>query len=83
MKKVVDKKTYNTDTATAVATQCTGTFGDPNGYEETLYQTRKGDYFLYGKGGEKSPYVGENIRPITSAEATQWVKKQKVAVPAV
>ena len=51
MKAVINRKTYNTDTAKKLGTIYVGTFGDPAGYEESLYQTRTGAYFFYGLGG--------------------------------
>ena len=54
MKKTINRKVYNTDTATAVKTNTVSYFGDPAGYEETLYKTSRGDYFVYGIGGEES-----------------------------
>ena len=39
MKKVIRKKEYDTETATVVKKHTVGAFGDPTGYEETLYQT--------------------------------------------
>ena len=55
MKKVIRKKEYDTETATVVKKHTVGAFGDPTGYEETLYQTPDGFYFVYGCGGAESP----------------------------
>ena len=49
-----------------------GAFGDPAGYEESLYQTKKGLYFIHGIGGETSPYPQETLRPITEQEAKDF-----------
>ena len=57
MKKIIRKREYNTETATLVKKHTVGTFGDPTGYEETLYQTEDGYYFVYGCGGAESPYA--------------------------
>lgn len=56
MQKTVRKKVYDTDTAALLGTVTSGLFGDPAGYEERLYQTPEGFYFLYGLGGDASPY---------------------------
>ena len=46
MKKIICKVEYDTDTAQLVAKHAVGTFGDPAGYEERLYKTEGGKYFL-------------------------------------
>ncbi|MBE6759068.1 MAG: hypothetical protein E7554_03140 [Ruminococcaceae bacterium] len=72
MKKTINKKVYNTDTATAVKTNTVSYFGDPAGYEETLYKTKKGDFFVYGVGGAESKYPEETIVAITADEAENF-----------
>ncbi len=61
MKKVINKKTYNTDTAVEISRVAFGEFGDPAGYEEVLYETKKGDRFVYAVGGPESKYPEETI----------------------
>lgn len=39
MKKIICKREYDTETATLIKKHTVGEFGDPAGYEETLYQT--------------------------------------------
>ena len=39
MKKVICKKTYDTETATLIKAYSFSQLGDPAGYEEDLYQT--------------------------------------------
>ena len=41
MKKIICKKEYNTESATLIKKFTYGYFGDPAGYEESLYQTEK------------------------------------------
>lgn len=72
MQKTVRKKIYDTDTATLLGTITSGLFGDPAGYEERLYQTPEGSYFLYGLGGDASPYPKETIKPASAATAEKW-----------
>ncbi len=43
------------------------------GYEETLYRTEGGLYFLYVNGGKKSPYKTENIKSVSKAKAEEWL----------
>ena len=51
--------------------------GDPAGYEEQLFQTKAGLYFIYGQGGTTSPYAeGEDITPLSEAKAQAWLKEQ-------
>ena len=63
MKKIIKKKTYNTETAIEIRRISFGEFGDPKGYEEVLYETKKGDRFVYGIGGPESKYPEETIVP--------------------
>jgi len=72
MKKTINRKVYNTDTATAVKTVTYSYFGDPAGYEETLYKTSRGDYFVYGIGGAESKYAEETIIVVTAEEAENF-----------
>ena len=44
MKKIIRKREYDTETATLVKKNTVGSFGDPAGYEETLYQTPDGKW---------------------------------------
>jgi hypothetical protein len=75
MKKVICKVEYDTQTAELVKKNTFGTFGDPAGYEETLYKTADGKFFLYVNGGEESPYTEENIKRMSAAKAEEWLAK--------
>lgn len=77
MKKTINRKLYNTDTAEQIASINVGEFGDPAGYEEALYKTKKGLYFLCGKGGAESKYVEEDIVAIDSKAAEAWLKENR------
>ncbi len=61
MKKMIKKKVYNTQTAEEISRPTFGEFGDADGYEEILYETKKGDRFIYGIGGPESKYPEETI----------------------
>lgn len=74
MKKIICKKEYDTEIATLVKKATYGYFGDPAGYEETLYQTPDGFYFLYVNGGAASPYPQEDIQRIGKAKASEWIE---------
>ena len=75
MKKVICKVEYDTATAELVKKNTFGAFGDPAGYEESLYKTADGKFFLYVNGGEESPYKEENIKRMSAAKAEEWLAK--------
>ncbi len=74
MKKIICKKEYDTETATLVKKFTSGYFGDPAGYEETLYQTPEGLYFVYANGGEASPYAEESITRVAKTKVNDWIE---------
>lgn len=73
MKKIICKKEYDTETATLVKKFVVGYYGDPAGYEEILFQTPEGLYFLYVRGGEASPYPNEDIVRLAKAKVNAWL----------
>ena len=73
MKKVICKVEYDTENAALVEKRTSGVFGDPAGYEETLYKTEAGKYFLYVNGGAESVYPEENIKRLSAAKAEEWL----------
>ncbi len=61
MIKVIDGKRYNTDTAIKIGGDWNGlSVSDFNYCAETLYQTKKGQYFLEGDGGAATRYSKSN-----------------------
>lgn len=72
MQKIICKRVYDTETATLVKSRCFGSFGDPAGYEEKLFLTPEGYYFVYGVGGEASPYSEPSIKQLAKAKAQSW-----------
>ena len=69
------KHVYDTTKAEALGNKAFSYYGDPAGYEETLYKTKGGLYFLWGIGGTESLYnAGEDIRPVTAKQAKAWLK---------
>ena len=72
MKKIICKKEYDTETATLIHKFTSGALGDPAGYEESLYQTEGGLYFLYVDGGEASPYPKEDILRLAKTKVKDW-----------
>ena len=86
MKKIVNGKKYDTETAKAIAYySAPGDVRDFAYFEETLYRKKTGEYFLYGKGGPASVYsrsCGQNewagdekIKPFTEYEARAWAER--------
>lgn len=86
MKKIINGKRYNTETAEALAKWNNGLGPrDFNHVYETLYRTPNGNYFLFGEGGPASRYaraVGQNswsgsseIIPLTPNEAAAWCER--------
>ena len=75
MKKVICKVEYDTDNAQIVEKRTFGNFGDADGYEETLYITPDGFYFLYTNGGAESKYATEDIARKSKAAAEKWLSE--------
>ena len=73
MIKVICKKTYDTDVAELVKKVTSGVFGDAAGYEESLYVTPDGFYFLYVNGGEDSIHPAEDIKRMSKDKANEWL----------
>ena len=74
MKKIICKKEYDTETATLIKKYSFGALGDPAGYEEDLYQTESGLYFLHVGGGEASPYPTEDILRLAKTKVNEWIE---------
>lgn len=84
MKKVINGRLYDTDTATCVGSEGTADRRDFYYVWEKLYQKKNKEFFLYGEGGPASKYAvvtgsnswsgGETIIPLTEAEARKWAE---------
>ena len=85
MRKYIDGKRYDTDTAHKVGqyeNMCD--VRDFHWYSETLYRKKNREYFLHGEGGARSKYCkplgnsswagGERIMPLTYDEARKWAE---------
>lgn len=83
MKKIINGKTYDTETAEELAARCENcrSFEYVN---ETLYKTKKGAYFLAGEGGPMSRYSvpdgngsssGSDIIPLSEEQAKAWTEE--------
>ena len=87
MKRIIDGRKYDTDTAEEVAESRHGCESDFDYYEETLYRKRTGEYFLHGWGHAASRYAeyvkeagawgaGAAIAPLTYDQAREWAERE-------
>ena len=77
MTKTICKTVYDTDNAVVVKKFTSGSFGDPAGYEEVLYQTATGSYFIYVNGCAQSPYPTEDIKRIAKTKVDAWIAERE------
>ena len=57
MKKIINNKLYNTETATELGTWNNGLHSsDPSYVAETLFRKKTGEYFIFGEGGPQTRY---------------------------
>lgn len=83
MKKIINGKLYDTDTATYIGNYEYGTPGDFTHFNETLYKKKTGELFIHGEGGPRSKYAkscgnnswcdGEAIIPERDFDVKGWV----------
>lgn len=74
MKKIICKKEYDSETGKLIKKCIHGAYGDAAGYEEILFQNESGLYFIYTRGGDASPYPGEDIRRLAKTKVNEWVE---------
>lgn len=85
MKKIINGKVYDTDTARDMGGDSFGNYRDFSHWSGTLYQKRTGEFFLHGEGGPMSRYAetvgqnewsgGEKIIPLSPAKAREWAEE--------
>ena len=86
MKKIINGKVYDTETAVSVGSWSRGNgFRDFHYVHETLYMKKTGKIFLHGEGGAMTQYAeavgqnewsgGERIMPMSYAEAQKWAEE--------
>jgi len=83
VKKIINGKRYDTETAKEVAGYRNGLGGnDFRNISENLYKTKKGSWFLAGEGGPMTKYSrpcgnmtagGSDIIPLSDEEALNWL----------
>ncbi len=84
MKKIIDNKRYDTESAKFIGSADWGQPGSFEHCEEDLYRKRTGEYFLHGFGGPQSKYAesrgqnewsgGEQITPLSLESASEWAQ---------
>ena len=90
MKKIINGKLYNTDTARQVGTWSNSAdCNDLSWVEESLYQKKTGEFFLHGQGGPNTRYAqqleashwtsGETISLVSYDSARQWAEDHLTA----
>lgn len=90
MKKIINGKKYDTDTAEFV---CFTSYGNGSSdfrhWSEELYRKKTGEYFIYGEGGALSKYAcsvaqnemcgSEQIKPVSYEYAQKFVEEYGTA----
>jgi len=89
MKKIIDGRLYDTETAKLIASRSSGGSGSFSDWSEALYKKRTGEYFLHGEGGPMTKYSrqcgdnswgwGERITPLSYDEAVKFAEKAMTA----
>lgn len=86
MRKIINGKKYDTETAEQLASYWNElSTRDFRHMTEKLFRKKTGEYFLYGEGGPLSKYAtscggsgfigGEDIVPLPEQEAKEWAEK--------
>lgn len=85
MKKIINGKLYNTETARKVGGWDNNITDNLYWTSETLYQKQRGEFFLHGEGGPGSKYAepssqgnwssGEKIIPLSYDAAQAWAEE--------
>ena len=85
MKKIINGKRYDTETAESIGVDSYSNPGDFRHWREELFRKRTGEYFLYGAGGPMSQYAeqvelnswsgGSKLIPLSYEQAQKWVEK--------
>ena len=86
MKKIIEGRQYNTETARLLGKGYSKyPRNDFNFWQEALYLTKSGAYFIHGEGGPASRYSvssgnnswsgGEKILPLSPSDARDWAEE--------
>jgi hypothetical protein len=84
MKKIINGSRYDTDKAECIATASSGHYTTDFAYwEESIYRTPRGRWFVAGEGGPMSRYSrsrgnetsgSEDIKPLDDKQAQEWLE---------
>jgi hypothetical protein len=91
MIRIINRQRYNTEAATIIGVAESACYpGDFYYWVETLYQTKKGAYFLHGRGGARSRWshpsgdsgscAGEDIQALAREQAYQWAENNQAGL---
>lgn len=93
MKKVINGKLYDTDTAKRLGSwDNEENYGDFGYTFEALYKTEAGAYFISYKGGAASKYArrfgngrrgSEGVTLLTEADACRWCEEHDIEVDVI
>lgn len=85
MKRIINGKKYDTETATPVCHYSYSNTGDFRHVRKTLYRKKNGEFFIHGRGGPASEFAeqieqntwcgGERIIAITDDMAREFAEK--------
>lgn len=84
MKKIINGRKYDTETAKHIGTRYEGRPGSFEFFSEELYRKKTGEFFILGDGGPRSPYTRDDdgniagaccIVPYTEKQAKKWVEE--------
>ena len=86
MKRIINGKLYDTDTATLMVTWSNDLRRSDHGHvTEHLYHTPRGNWFLHGKGGPATDWAetvngngriaASGLRALTPAEVIDWAER--------
>lgn len=75
MQKIICKKVYDTETSKLVKKVTFGAYGCSDGWEECLFETESGHFFLYVNGGKTSKHPKEDITRMSVQKKDAWLKE--------
>ncbi len=76
-KRIIDGKTYNTETATELAGWDETAEEYPVTHGEYLYRSRFGAFFLYTYGDDGPDGPWQDLKPYSPDEAREWLEKYR------
>jgi hypothetical protein len=88
MKKVINGKVYDTEKATLIGEYRFSNPTDFYYYEEALYKSKKGQFFIAGEGGAMTKYAealgngstgsGDGMELLSPEEALDWCENHDI-----